>query len=149
MGRHVLQMSCADHASLLPDGAAEIDYWKLLLLVTERLAAKAKELHAAPDRVLVLYGGAHHNDRYPDESLAEISYVPEIEKLVGERYVELDLYVPELIAGNSLLEAQDWYPLVETAAGPDRVVLIERGPRSYILLMRKSKLSKSQPQNKQ
>lgn len=143
IGRHVLEMSCEDHASLIPPGKTEVDFWKLLLLVTKRLTEKAQQLYETPNRMLVLYGGAHHNDLYPYDSLAEVSYVPALEKLSDKKYVELDLYVPELIPGNELLEKESWYPLLAQKTTHTQVVLIERGQRSYILLMRKAKRSKS------
>jgi hypothetical protein len=140
---HALTVSCDDYQALLSGG--EVDYEVLLALVTRELGATAGKVLAhrgdgdGRRRTVAVYGGALHNDLYPYESTAEWSYVPALAALVGDDYVEVDLYVPEIIEGNALLAKERWYPLFVDLAGPDRVVLIERAPRSYILILPRSR----------
>ena len=66
------------------------------------------------------------------------SYVPFVRKR-KERFVEVDLYVPELIQGDRELAKQPWFPLIGKAT-PKQVLLIERGGGSYILVLRRGVL---------
>ena len=51
--------------------------------------------------------------------------------------MEVDLYVPELIEGDTVLSNEAWYPLLKEAR-EDEVILIRRDLRSYILILRKA-----------
>jgi len=149
---HVIHLSCADYDSIL-DGKGEVDYEKLLLLVTDRLfqvangvlTARDAKGPPAPGRTLIaLYGGALHNNLYPYQSTADLTYAPRLSKRAGDHYVEIDLYVPELIENDQLLRSEDWYPVFQKQQSTERVALIQRGPRSYILILRKG-LAKPAP----
>lgn len=149
---HVIHLSCTDYDSIL-DGKGEVDYEKLLQLVTQKLyqvadgvlTAREGKGAPAPGRTLIaLYGGALHNNLYPYQSTADLTYAPRLSKRAGDRYVEIDLYVPELIENDQLLRSEDWYPVFRKKQSTDRVTLIQRGPRSYILILRKG-LAKPAP----
>lgn len=143
---HVLEMKCGDYESLLDDNK-KVDYEKVLALVTRklrdltRLAVTERNKQVAAGKrkkgIIIVYGGALHNDLYPYDSVKEFSYALLVKDLPAADYVELDLYVPEYVAGNKLLMKEDWYPLLDQVAATDKVVLVERKPRSYILIMRK------------
>jgi len=135
---HALEMSCDDYEALLDDNK-QVDYEKLLLLITDRLGAKTTLILRRKDRVVALYGGATHNDRYPDEAIADLSYAARVREASGDGYVEVDLYVPEFAASNELFKQEPWYPLLERATSTDKVVLFQRGEGSYILLLRRTK----------
>ncbi len=135
---HALEMSCDDYKSLLDDNK-QVDYEKLLLLITDRLGAKTTAILGGKDRVVALYGGSTHNNLYPVESIADLSYAARVRDATGGKYVEVDLYVPEFAVGNELFAREPWYPLLEHAASTDKVVLFQRGEGSYILLLRKTK----------
>lgn len=152
---HVLRLRCADYDMLQGEDGA-VDYEALLVLVTRELRATTARVlahrEAHRDRegrdagavgsrsreLVVVYGGSLHNDLHPYEALAEYSYAAEIARQSGDRYVELDLYVPEIAEGNKLLAGEPWYPLIERLTAPDRVVLIERSPASFLLLLPRS-----------
>jgi hypothetical protein len=130
LGVHALPMSCDDYDAMNPaDG--EIAYDVVLSLLTAKLRDRALEGLAADDAVVVLYGGAVHNNLYPSDALAPYSYATQI---VGQgSYVELDLYVPEIVRTKESLQDEAWVPLLGVAA--DRYVLFERGEGSWILLL--------------
>ncbi|MCE9573584.1 MAG: hypothetical protein K8W52_10545 [Deltaproteobacteria bacterium] len=136
---HAMRLTCADFAKVAPPGQ-ELQIEILLDLITRELGRIAIEAvhHRDADpkaRPLVAtYGGALHNDLYPYGSVSSWSFAAAVAKATGDRYVEVDLYVPELARGDALSEREPWYPLIDQA-GPDHVVLIERGPRSYIVLL--------------
>jgi hypothetical protein len=149
---HGLTVSCKDYKRLL-GGGEEVDYEKLLDLITRQLERQAQRVWLArtkavvaaakkaapPARAIVLYGGALHNDRFPPvEELRAFSYAAALDKLSGGHFVEVDLYVPEYIAGDADLAKQAWWPIFRRHASKSRLLLIERGERSYILIFRKS-----------
>lgn len=133
---HDLALTCAEYGTLTgADG--EIQYDTLLRLLTGKLQAFAVLGLDTPDAALVLYGGAVHNDLRPSAEMAAWSYGPAVAAKGGASYVELDLYVPELIS-DTLLEPE-WAPLL-AVTGPDRVVVYERpegdtGARSFVMLL--------------
>jgi len=146
---HILTVSCEEYQRLLGDGK-EVDYEKLLTLVTRQLEREAgrawrRRRPPGPDpgpsarRLIVLYGGALHNDRFPPaEELRPFSYAGALDKLSGARFVEVDLYVPEYLAGDAELARQPWFPIFRRHASAKRLLLIERGERSFILVFPKS-----------
>lgn len=133
---HLLGFGCADYRALRgPDGS--VDYEALLGAVTTRLRDQALAGVAQADAVITLYGGALHNDLHPNPGVADFSYAVAVDEAAGGRYVEIDLLVPEYVTGNAALAREPWYPLLERA-GPDHVILIERAPRSYVLILPRS-----------
>lgn len=141
---HALTLSCRDYESLVgKDGAkdASVDYEKMLSLITRELlrvssaAVKKRNAKQGSRPVVAIYGGALHNDLYPYDATKAWSYATQLAARVPG-YVEVDLYVPELVQDRGLLALEPWYPLLGLAP-PDRVLLIERAPRSYILLLQK------------
>lgn len=137
-------------------GQGQVDFEKMLLLTRDKLAGLARDVvryRASADRgkepgsagapgMIVIYGGALHNDEYPFSGLADISYVKDVRALVGDGYVELDLYVPEYIEGNTLAQQETWYPPFVRHASAERVLVFQRGPRSYLVILRRAR---SQP----
>ncbi|MDP2311005.1 MAG: hypothetical protein Q8P18_33605 [Pseudomonadota bacterium] len=130
---HDLVLTCDEYASLT-DAGGEVQYGRLLRLLTGKLGDYAQGGLDVPDATLVLYGGAVHNDVYPGDDLADYSYGVAARAKGGAAYLELDLYAPELVRGNATLVDPTWAPLLDLT-GPDRVVLYERGPGSWILLL--------------
>lgn len=130
---HDLVLTCTEYRSLLGKDAA-VDYGALLRLLTVKLEDYAVRGVEASDAMVVLYGGAVHNDLYPRAELADYSYGVKAAKKGGAAYVELDLYQPELVRTNTTLLDPAWAPLLDEA-GPDHVILVKRGPQSWILLM--------------
>ena len=136
---HAMRMTCADYARVAPEGkpvAVEV----MLDLVTRELGRIAIEAvvhrdhHHAPRRLIATYGGALHNDLYPQGGVAQWSFAGRVDGATSGRYVEVDLYVPELARADATSQKAAWFPLLDDA-GPDHVVVIERGPRSYIVLL--------------
>jgi hypothetical protein len=133
---HLLAFGCADYRALRgPDD--RVDYEALLGAVTTRLRDQALAGLAQEGAVIALYGGALHNDLHPNPGVADFSYAAAVDEAAQGRYVEIDLLVPEYVTGKAALAREPWYPLLDRA-GPDHVVLIERAPRSYVLLLPRS-----------
>lgn len=130
---HDLVVTCDEYATLT-DAAGEVQYGRLLALLTGKLADYAQVGLDPPDASIVLYGGAIHNDVFPSDGLADYSYGMAARAKGGAAYVELDLYDPALVRGNTTLVEPAWAPLLDLV-GPDRAILYERGPGSWILLL--------------
>lgn len=151
IANHVLPLGCDDYDSIL-DPAGEVDYEKLLVLVTRKLGEQSSRVLAAraetpagPGRdLLVVYGGALHNDLDPIEGTADLSYAPALRARAGGAFVEIDLVVPEYVAGDPVARGQPWYPILEAHAAADRVLVVRRGPGSYVLILRAGLVKKPQ-----
>lgn len=134
---HAMTLSCKDYEAIAPakgdaDPVAMLDITtkELTRVTTQALAVRAKQKDARP--WIVVYGGALHNDRFPAESVAEWSYAAAIDKATGDKYVEIDLLVPELAEADKASQAQPWFPLVAAAR---RVTVWQRGERSFVVLL--------------
>ena len=129
---HGLPMTCFEHGALL-DGTGRVDFLRLLELVTEKLGSTARAL-VSDDRAVIVYGGALHNDLYPRWPLEDLSYAKGLQKDLGGGVIEIDLVVPEVVAPMPMVRLEDWFPLLSRAA-PENVILWERGPSSYVLIL--------------
>ena len=129
---HGLPITCIEHDSLL-DGAGRVDFLRLLLLVTDKLAETTRRL-AAGDRAVIVYGGALHNDLYPRWPLEDLSYAHVLDRELPGGVVEVDLVVPEVVAPMPLIRNEPWFPLLGRAT-PERTLVWQRGPRSYVVIL--------------
>jgi hypothetical protein len=132
MQAHGLPMTCIEHSSVL-DGRGHVDFLRLLLLVTEKLGDATRAL-LAQNRHVIVYGGALHNDLYPNWPLEDLSYAKLLDEELGGGVLEIDLVVPEIVAPMTMVRREPWFPLLGRAA-PDRVVVWERGPKSYVVIL--------------
>jgi hypothetical protein len=138
---HILKVSCAEYRLLAP-GGAPVDFERMLALIERKLEAKVTEVlssRAATDaaKLVVVYGGALHNDLHPDPALAPFSYGVRAFHTTAGRYRELDLYVPAYLERNPAMRGEPWFLLWERAAAPGRPVLIRRSPDSFIVVFAK------------
>jgi len=142
----VLSIDCAAYQQMR--GGAGLDVEKTLQVTTDALEKKLMAVldagHAEPGRKLVVvYGGALHNDLYPSPDLARYSFGPAVYRRVEGAYVEIDLFLPPLIeASRRLLVTEPWfraYRDVLRRAGrkpfaPGTVLRVARGPSSSVLI---------------
>ncbi len=130
MPMHGLPMTCIEHSSML-DPKGRVDFFRLLVMVTDKLRERTEALVKQGHSVIV-YGGAVHNDLYPRWALEDLSYAQVLAKQTS--VLEIDLVVPEVVAPLKVLWSEPWYPLLSRSA-PDRVLLWERGPNSYVVIL--------------
>jgi len=142
---HVLDVGCDEYKVLAGEGgkAGAVDYDKLLTITNqhlERAIGQALLLARAPGRPLVVvYGGALHNDLFPDPSLAKYTFGRHVHAATRGAYREIDLYVPEMIATTPALKSQPWYRVWQGAGAGAGVVVIERSPRSAIVVFQRGR----------
>ncbi|HTB61597.1 MAG TPA: hypothetical protein VLC06_27225 [Polyangia bacterium] len=134
---HVLDVDCHEYQSLVSSSGG-VDYDRLLTMTGQHLGRAIQQAMALPrpsDRPLVLvYGGALHNDLAPNPDLANYSFGPGIDALTHGDYREVDLYVPALIATLPALRVERWYPAWRLARGSPGTTLIRRQLRSAVLV---------------
>jgi hypothetical protein len=138
---HAMTISCADHAAIAPPGG-EVDPVQLLAITTRELARIATSAVAHRDREaghrpwIAIYGGALHNDRFPDAGVAEWSYADAVDRASGGRFVEIDVIVPELAEADPRSRREPWFPLVRAPRDPRSPVAVwTRGERSFVVIL--------------
>ena len=89
---------------------------------------------AGPEKMIVAYGGAMHNDAAPRPGHEAWSFGPALLAKAGGRYVELDLIVPELVKDTDAWKAQPWYPHYKAEAHAGETLLFTTGPQSFALV---------------
>jgi hypothetical protein len=147
---HILEFECKDYEALL-EKDSEVDYFEMLGLITRELEQRSAKLVAEPTaegepvRAVAVYGGAIHNDLAPHEELAQFSFAAALDEASGGRYVEVDLLVPEFLETSEPFKAQPWYSQFARLASPDRVTVIERAERSYVVALRKGVVAEPPP----
>jgi hypothetical protein len=134
---HILTLSCKEYAAIQSkDG--EVDYVKLLGIVTAQLekGIDSALARSPKKKAVIVYGGALHNDVFPQKELAQFSFAKPVARRTGGHYLEVDLYVPEYIAADKKVTAEAWYPRWKAAqaAHPGETALFARGPTSYIVI---------------
>jgi hypothetical protein len=134
---HVLDIDCHEYQALTGAGGS-VDYDKLLSITGQHLERAIVEALALPrpkERPLVLvYGGALHNDLAPDPETAKYSFGPAIDALTHGAYREVDLFVPALVDAYPALRGERWYTAWRATRARPGATLIRRGSRSAVLL---------------
>ncbi len=137
---HAMTLTCADYKTLVPKN--EVDPLAMLTITTRELKRIAASAVAFRDKDpehrpwIAVYGGALHNDRFPDAAVKDWSYAAAIDEVTKDHFVEIDLIVPELAAADAKSQKQPWFPLVESAG--DRLQVYERNQRSFVVILAKS-----------
>jgi hypothetical protein len=135
---HAMKVTCEDYDRMAPangEAAPEV----LLDLTTRELTRIAGEAVHHRDKKsdkrpwVALYGGALHNDRFPTAGVEDWSYAGKVDELTNNRYVEVDLIVPELAEADPGSRAQPWFSLVTQA--DDKVRVWKRGERSFVAVL--------------
>lgn len=141
---HILIIDCDDYRSML-DEKNELDAEKSLLLVRRKveemaLSVREKEEAGVEGKLLVLYGGALHNDLVPLDAYKDYSFGPSLAKETGGRYVELDLLVPEFVRDDEDLRKLPWFaPALARAAKGETVLVSPRPGVRFIVFPAKKK----------
>ena len=138
---HAMTLQCKDYETLAPKNG-EADPVAMLGLTTKELqriaisAVKHRDRDPAHRPWIALYGGALHNDRFPGAGTAEWSYAEMVDAATSGKYVEIDLIVPEFAEADKVSQEQPWFPLV---AGADKVRVWQRGERSFVMILPRTK----------
>lgn len=137
-----LRPSCEDLDAAAKAGDLAIP--KMLETIARLAGGKARELVArneklGADKMVVLYGGALHNDVSPKPEKAAWSFGPELARMTNGRYVELDLFVPESIQDTDSWRSLPWFGHYDKVAHAGKAVLFKTGPSSFALIFPKTR----------
>ena len=130
---HAMTVRCEDYQVMAKGDDAAIAH--LLDLTTSELGRLGAALVArttAQRPLVVIYGGAMHNDREPQPGLEPWSYAAAVEAASEHTFVEVDLVVPELGLADPTTMRQPWAHLLGKSP---KVVAVRRGERAYTLLL--------------
>ncbi len=135
---HILMIDCDDYRSMIDD-AGSLDAEASLLLVKRKVEAKALEViereeGGTAEKVLLLYGGAVHNDLRPLPEWSAYSFGPALAQETGGHAIELDLLVPEYVEADEDLVKEPWFAGAMALAKAGKTVLINPHPEVYLLL---------------
>lgn len=130
---HAMTVTCEDYQAMAKGDDDAVAH--MLDLTTAELGRLGAELvaRAPAQRPLVLiYGGALHNDRAPVPGLEPWSYAATVEAASGKSYVEIDLIVPELARADPASSQAPWARYLGQS---EKVLAIARGERSFVVLL--------------
>jgi hypothetical protein len=87
-------------------------------------------------KLVVTYGGALHNDLSPSAAKAPWAFGPQVSAHVDGRYVEVDLYVPELIDDSPAWRSLPFYSHYDPARLGAKTTVFRQGKSFVIVLPR-------------
>lgn len=134
---HVLYPSCEQFDRIVKAGSDSVFVMLDTIAVLTEQKAKAILVrnHKARDpRLVLLYGGAAHNDLVPRPGRESWSYAKSLQAFTKQRYVEVDLIVREYIKDTEVWQQLPWYPHFDKANYRDKFVLFNPAPASYVLI---------------
>jgi hypothetical protein len=142
---HALVPSCDQYRKIAGAGAADIE--EMLGMLKSVTAHDVQQLMAkrAPQRLIVAYGGAMHNDLAPREGREGFSFGPELSAATGGRYVELDLVIPEQIKDTEAWRAQPWHAHYSRENAGTEAYLFSWAPHAYALLFPRAEAEENKP----
>jgi hypothetical protein len=133
----VLEPTCAEYERIARAGEDDVvRMLETIATLTERDVAALVERNRAqaPDKIVLTYGGAIHNDLEPAKGARSFSFGPALMRRFPGRYVALDLVVPELIRDTRLWRAQPWVTHYDPAAHPEKTTLYRPRAGEYALI---------------
>ncbi len=131
---HALVPSCEQYQKISGAGAADIE--EMLSMIKSVTQRDVEQLLAkrAPERLVVAYGGAMHNDLAPRAGREDFSFGPALAAATGGRYIELDLVIPEQIKDTDAWRALPWYSHYSRDKAGTEAYLYSWAPHAYALL---------------
>lgn len=149
----LLSPTCDEYAAIAAAGPDAVSRTLTTIAdVTTRMALgalkKNRELErtsGGPERLVLAYGGALHNDLAPESSRASFSYGPRLAAATGGRYTELDLFVRELIRDTDAWRSLPWFEHFDPERHPHSTIVMQTAPRSFVLFFPKSHATVAAP----
>jgi hypothetical protein len=132
----LLRPSCADLAAITAAGADAVP--KTLETIARLAVTQVKGLLARkgrPDAMILLYGGALHNDKEPPAERAAWSYGKDMAALVPGHYVEIDVFGADQIKDDDTWKKQPWIDRYDKSKLGDKVTLLELRPDAFVLIL--------------
>ena len=134
---HLLHPTCDDMKAVSAPGGDPVEKSLLLIARLMRESAEkvlARNAKAGVEKMVVLYGGALHNDLAPAAEGRDLAFGPPLVQLTHDRYVELDVFVPEFIGDSGLWTRFPWRPQYQRESMGGKAVLFTTAPRTHTIL---------------
>lgn len=135
---HALVPSCEQYQAIASAGPDDIEEMLTMIKNVTQHDVEALLSKRAPDRMVVAYGGAMHNDLAPRAGRQDFSFGPELRQLTAGRYVELDLVVPEQIKDTEAWRGLPWYSSYSKERAGSEAYLYSWAPHAYALVFPKT-----------
>jgi hypothetical protein len=135
----LLRPSCEDLEAIAKAGpdaiAASLEtIARLTRVQVEKLLDRNARTPGDEDKLVVTYGGALHNDLAPPPERAAWSFGPALSAKVADRYVEVDLFVPEYVEDTEIWKKFEWYAHYDKQKLGGKVTVFSPRPRGYVVL---------------
>lgn len=137
----LLEPSCSDFAGVQRAGQDGIA--ALLELITSQTRDKLQRFHARlpPEKMIVAYGGAIHNDIASSEESKPFAFGAALTDVTRGRYMAVDLIVPEFVGETEVWRSLAWYPYwTSISSSPSGVVLVRTGTHEFTLFLERGRL---------
>lgn len=136
-----LRPTCEEYAAITRAGAADVDL--MLRTIADASVRTFSALLDAPPKagsptLLLAYGGALHNDLMPRPGREHWSFGPALREKVAERYLELDLIVPEYVKDTESWRAFPWYDAYQSVRDRKQTLLFNPSRGSFVLVFPRS-----------
>jgi len=135
----LLRPGCDDLAAIDKAGDDAIPVFlstiaRLTRVQVEKLLDRNARTPADADKLVVTFGGVLHNDLQPAPEKADWSFGPALARKVNQRYVEVDLFVPEFIEDTETWRKLAWFPHYDQHKMGDKTTLFQMSPGSYAMI---------------
>jgi hypothetical protein len=134
-----LMPDCPEYEAVV--NAGEDGVARLLSLVAAQTAKEVEALLAPPDApsdLILTYGGALHNDLNPRPGQEAWSFGPRLAAATQNRYLELDLIVPEFVKDTEAWRNLPWYAAFDREHLSNEALLFRPAPNSFVLIFPKT-----------
>jgi hypothetical protein len=134
-----LTPDCPEYEAVVAAGQDAIP--GLLRLVADQTTKEVEALLAKPDAsadLILTYGGALHNDLYPRPGQEAWSFGPKLAADTQNRYVELDLIVPEFVKDTEAWRNLPWFAAFDREHLNGETLLYRPAPGSFALIFPKT-----------
>ena len=135
----LLRPSCDDLAAIQKagDGSVALTLETIARLTRDKagqLVDRNAKTPADADKTVLTYGGILHNDLEPSKERAAWSFGPALAEHVKQRYIELDLFVPEFIEDTDIWRRLPWYSHYDKVKLGEKTTLFQVGENSYAIV---------------
>jgi hypothetical protein len=132
-----LRPTCEEYDAVSKAGDQAI---ATMLELTAKMAARTIESclrrneKNGVEKLVVSYGGAMHNDLWPAAGREAWTFGPQISQITHNRYLELDLFVPESIRDTESWQKLAWYPHFDRSRPHPDATVLRPSDKSWVVI---------------
>lgn len=134
----LLRPSCDDLTRITQAGSGDIGVMlETIASLTKTMVGTELDRNAklGKELLVVAYGGALHNDPEPKAGREAWTYGPALTERTKDRYVALDLIVPEYIKDGEPWSSLPWTRHYDREKLGDKAVLFETSKHSFVMVL--------------